>query len=84
MSDEKKQIKVIIFTTPSCSFVNTAKAYLRQKGVHFKEVDISKDESAARDVVKRTRQQGVPVLDIGGKIVIGFDKPKINQLLGIK
>lgn len=84
MNEEKKQPRVIIFTTPSCSYCGTAKAYLRQKKVRFKEVDISKDERAARDVVKRTHQQGVPVLDIGGKVVIGFDRPKINQLLGIK
>jgi len=84
MKSESKQPKVIVFTTPTCSFCNTTKGYLRQKGIKFKEVDITKDESAARDLVKRTHQQGVPVIDIGGKIVIGFDKPKIDQLLGLK
>jgi len=75
---------VIVFTTPTCSYCNTAKMYLRQKGVRFKEVDISKDDAAARDVLKRSHQQGVPVLDIGGKIVVGFDRPKIDRLLGMK
>lgn len=84
METEKTQPKVIVFTTPTCSFYTTAKSYLRQKGVKFKEVDISKDEAAARDVVRRSHQQGVPVLDIGGKIVVGFDRPKINQLPGIR
>ncbi len=75
---------MIVFTTPTCSYCNTAKMYLRQKGVRFKEVDISKDDAAARDVLKRSHQQGVPVLDIGGKIVVGFDRPKIDRLLGMK
>jgi glutaredoxin-like YruB-family protein len=84
MSEIKPQPKVIIFTTPTCSFCNAAKSYFRQKGIKFKDVDVSKDPAAARDMVRRSGQQGVPVIDIGGKIVVGFDRPKINQLLGIK
>lgn len=83
MATTKKTPRVIIFTTPSCSFCRTAKKYLRQKGVRFKDVDVSRDSAAARDMVKRSGQQGVPVLDIGGKIVVGFDRPKIDKLLGI-
>lgn len=84
MAETKPQPKVIIFSTPTCSFCNAAKSYLRQRGVKFRDVDVSRDAAAARDLVRRTGQQGVPVLDIGGKIVIGFDRPKINQLLGIR
>jgi len=83
MDTTKKTPRVIIFTTPSCSFCRSAKKYLRQKGVRFKDVDVSRDSAAARDMVKRSGQQGVPVLDIGGKIVVGFDRPKIDKLLGI-
>lgn len=83
MSGTKKYPRVIIFTTPSCSFCRSAKKYLRQQGVRFKDVDVSRDAAAARDMVKRSGQQGVPVLDIGGKIVVGFDRPKIDKLLGI-
>jgi glutaredoxin-like YruB-family protein len=83
MATTKKTPRVIIFTTPSCSFCRSAKKYLRQKGVRFKDVDVSRDSAAARDMVKRSGQQGVPVLDIGGKIVVGFDRPKIDKLLGI-
>lgn len=84
MSETKMQPKVIVFSTPTCSFCNAAKSYFRQKGVKFRDVDVSKDAAAARDMVRRSGQQGVPVIDIGGKLVIGFDRPKINQLLGIK
>jgi len=78
------QPKVIIFTTPTCTYCNMTKKYLREKGIRFKEVDVSRDPAAAKDMVRRSGQMGVPVLDIGGKIVIGFDRPKINQYLGIK
>ncbi len=80
----KSQPRVIVFSTPTCSFCNSAKLYFRQKGIKFSDVDVSRDAAAARDMVRRSGQQGVPVIDIGGKIVVGFDRPKINQLLGIK
>ncbi len=81
---EKVQPRVIIFTTPTCTFCNAAKKYLRERGIKFKEVDVSRDPAAARDMVRRSGQQGVPVLDIGGKIVVGFDRPKIDKYLGLK
>jgi len=56
--------------------------YFRQQHIRFREVDVSRDPAAARDMVRRSRQQGVPVIDIGGKIVVGFDQPKIDKLLG--
>ena len=81
VQEKKKQPRVIIFTTPTCSYCNMAKQYFRRNKVRFRDVDISKDPVAARDVVRRSGQMGVPVIDIGGKIIVGFDKPKINQLL---
>jgi glutaredoxin 3 len=80
----KPQPRVIVFSTPTCSFCNAAKHYFRQHNVKFRDVDVSRDPAAARDMVRRSGQQGVPVIDIGGKIVVGFDRNKINQLLGIK
>jgi glutaredoxin len=60
-----------------------AKKYFREKGIKFNDVDVSRDPAAARDMVRRSGQQGVPVIDIGGKIVVGFDRVKINKYLGI-
>ena len=76
--------RVVLFTTPSCSYCRMAKKYLREQGIKFKDVDVSRDRTAARDMLKRSGQQGVPVLDIGGKIVVGFDRPKIDQYLGLR
>lgn len=78
---KKKHKRVIIFTTPSCPHCNHAKLYLRERGIRFRDVDVSRDPAAARDMVRRSGQQGVPVLDIGGRIVVGFDRPKIDRLL---
>lgn len=83
MDEKKKQPRVILFTTPSCTYCRAAKNYLRQRGVRFKDVDVSKDGVAARDMLKRSGQSGVPVIDIGGKIVVGFDRPKIDRFLNL-
>ncbi len=80
----KKRLKVLVFTTPSCPYCRATKKYLRQRGIRFKEIDVSKDHHAARDMVKRSGQSGVPVVDINGKIVVGFDRPKIDKLLGLR
>ncbi|MFZ5911211.1 MAG: glutaredoxin family protein [Chloroflexota bacterium] len=84
MSETRPQPRVIVFSTPTCSFCNMAKKYFREKGVRFRDVDVSRDPSAARDMLRRSGQSGVPVIDIGGKIIVGFDRPKINKLLGLQ
>jgi glutaredoxin 3 len=83
MNTQRPQPRVIVFSTPSCSFCNMTKKYFREKGIKFRDVDVSRDQAAARDMVRRSGQSGVPVIDIGGKIIVGFDRPKINKLLGI-
>jgi len=80
---KNKKPRVIVFSTPTCSYCNMAKRYFRQNNIRFRDVDVSKDPAAARDIVRRSGQMGVPVIDIDGKIIVGFDKPKINNLLGI-
>ena len=80
----KPQPRVIVFSTPTCGFCNQAKSYFRQKNVRYTDVDVSRDQAAARDMVRRSGQQGVPVIDIGGQLVLGFNRPKIDQLLGLK
>ncbi|MFN3693952.1 MAG: glutaredoxin family protein [Ignavibacterium sp.] len=78
------QPKVIIFTTPTCSFCNAAKRYFRENNIKFTEVDVSRDQKAAQDMVRRTGQMGVPVILINNRPIIGFDRPKINAMLNIK
>ncbi|MGK9368839.1 glutaredoxin family protein [Melioribacter sp. Ez-97] len=78
------QPKVIIFSTPTCSFCNAAKRYFREKNIRFKDIDVTRDQAAARDMMRRTGQTGVPVILINNRPIVGFDKPKINRLLNIK
>ena len=75
---------VTVYSTPTCSWCNTLKAYLRKHRIPYTDVDVSRDPDAAQDLVRRTGQQGVPQTDIAGEIVVGFDKNRINQLLGIQ
>jgi glutaredoxin 3 len=81
---KKKQKRVIVFSTPTCTYCTQAKRYLRERGIRFRDVDVSKDSAAARDLVRRSGQQGVPVLDIGGRIIVGFNRPEIDKLLELK
>jgi glutaredoxin-like YruB-family protein len=76
--------KVKIYTTPACPFCVMAKEYLKEKGIEFEEIDVSKNEKAAKEMVEKSGQMGVPVIEIDGKIVIGFDKEKIDEILGLK
>ena len=80
---KNKQPRVIMFSTPSCSYCNMAKVYFKRNNIKFRNVDVSKDAAAARDLQRRSGQMGVPVIDINGRLIVGFDKPKINKLLGI-
>ena len=60
------------------------KEYLRSKGIEFEEVDVSTNEEAAMEMIQKSGQMGVPVIEIDGQIVIGFDKERIDELLNLK
>jgi len=76
--------KVIVFSTPTCSWCTTVKQYLKKNNISFRSIDITKDERAAKDMIRRTKQQGVPVTLINNRPVIGFNKRELNNLLNIK
>lgn len=81
---EGQQKRVVVYSTPSCTWCNTLKAYFKEHKIRFTDIDVSKDQNAAQEMVKRSGQQGVPQTDINGQIIVGFDKTRINSLLGIK
>lgn len=82
--EEKAQKRVIVYSTPTCTYCTQIKKYFDEKGIKYKDVDVSKDQKAAEAMVKRSGQQGVPQTDIAGQIVMGFDRIKINKLLNIE
>lgn len=81
--NEVKQPSVTVYSTPSCSWCTRLKNYLKENSVKFRDVDVSKDQKAAEAMVKRSGQQGVPQSIIAGQVIVGFDKPKIDKLLGL-
>ncbi len=86
--EEKKRRKekkeVIVFSTPSCPWCRRLKMYLQEKGIPFKDIDVSTNQAAAQAMVARSGQMGVPQAWINGQVVVGFDKPRIDALLGLK
>jgi glutaredoxin 3 len=76
--------KVVLFSTSTCSWCRRAKRYFRENRVPFKEINVERDQDAARDVVRRTGQTGVPVIKIGSKWIVGFDRERIEKELARK
>lgn len=75
--------KVIIYSTPVCTYCKMAKEFFKEKGVEYTEHDVSTDLAARKDMIDKSEQMGVPVIDIEGKIIVGFDKDEIVGALGI-
>jgi glutaredoxin-like YruB-family protein len=81
--EDKPSKRVTVYSTPTCSWCNTLKSHLRMHKIRFTDVDVSADQQAAEAMVRRSGQQGVPQTDINGEMIIGFNKARINELLGI-
>ncbi len=73
--------KVIVYSTQSCPYCYMAKDFLKEKGIEFVDVDVGSNRERAMEMIEKSGQMGVPVLDIGGEIIIGFNKPKIEEAL---
>ncbi|MCR1933376.1 glutaredoxin family protein [Clostridium tepidum] len=70
-----------VYTTETCPWCIKVKTYLKTKGIDFQELNIEKDDEAREEMIKKSNQRGVPVLDINGSIIIGFDKPAIDKAI---
>ncbi|MCP6718214.1 MAG: NrdH-redoxin [Patescibacteria group bacterium] len=76
--------KTRVFSTKVCPYCIVLKQFLNDNKIEFEDLDVSENEEARKEMVEKTKQMGVPVIEIGGQFVIGFDKKKISELLGIK
>lgn len=74
-------MSVKVYSTPTCPWCTSAKKYLSSKNVLFEDLDVSKDRNAAMDMIQKSGQRGVPVIDFNGKIIIGFDKATLDSLI---
>src|SRR3989338_5366632 len=74
---------VIVYSTTACPWCYKAKEFLREHHIEFKDINVGEDRQKAQEMVEKSGQMGVPVLDIDGKIIIGFDKVAIKKALDI-
>ena len=72
---------VLVYTTPNCPYCRMVKDFLRKRKIPFRELDVTKNKSWANEMIRKSGQTGVPVTDINGKIVLGFDRAKLEKLL---
>ncbi len=76
--------KIRVFSTPTCPYCVTLKEFLKEHGFEFEDIDVAQSAEAREEMIQKTNQMGVPVIEIDGAIVIGFNKERISQLLNIK
>ncbi len=85
MEDNKKpQPYIRVFSTESCPYCISLKAFLDEQGFDYEDINVGKDEKAREEMIRKSGQMGVPVVEINGQVIIGFDKERISQLLNIK
>jgi glutaredoxin-like YruB-family protein len=75
---------VKLYSTPVCPYCHTLKEFLKEKGVAFEDIDISKDEKVMNYMIDKSGQMGVPVVEIDDQMIVGFDREKILNLLDLK
>jgi glutaredoxin 3 len=74
---------VTVYSTPTCPWCIRAKQFLKDNLIAFEDIDVSSNQQAADAMVEKSGQMGVPVLDIGGEVIVGFDKERIKEALGL-
>ena len=74
---------VTIYSTPSCHFCHMAKDFFKEKNIAFTDYNVAGDAERRKEMVEKSGQMGVPVIQIDNELVIGFNKPKISELLGV-
>jgi glutaredoxin-like YruB-family protein len=75
--------KIKIYSTPTCGFCIRAKQFLKENNVGFEDIDVSVNQQAGQEMIEKSGQMGVPVLDIDGEIIVGFDREKISKILHV-
>ena len=74
-------MSVTIYSTPTCGYCNLAKDYFRKNNINYQDYNVASDVRKAEEMVQKSGQMGVPVIDINGKIIIGFNQPEIERAI---
>lgn len=75
--------QVKVYSTPTCPYCVRVKQFLKDNSIEFEDIDVSSNQQAGQEMVEKSGQMGVPVVEINGEIIVGFDQDKISQLLGL-
>ena len=75
--------KVIVYSTPPCPYCHMAKDFLKEHNIEFEDVNVAADKERAKEMIEKSNQMGVPVIDIDGTILIGFNKEAMEKALGL-
>ena len=76
-------MQVTVYSTPTCPFCQQLKEFLKKEKVMFTDVDVSADMDKAKEMIEKSGQMGVPVLEVDGEVLVGFDKKKVSEMLGL-
>jgi len=76
-------MNIKVYSTPGCPWCNVAKDFFKSHDINFQDIDVSINQKSAEEMIKKSGQMGVPVIEIDDKIVIGFNKPVLEEILGI-
>ena len=74
--------KVTVYSTPTCPYCKRAKQFLKDNNIDFEDINVSADQERAQEMIQKSGQMGVPVIDIDGEIITGFDRDRISKALG--
>ena len=77
-------MNITIYSTPTCPYCKLTKDYLKEMGIPFADVDVAANPTAANDMVKKSGQMGVPVIDVDGQIIVGWNKSALEEVLSLK
>lgn len=80
-TDQNPTRNVTIYTTPTCHFCGATKEFFTDHGIKYSEINVAADHDAAEEMINKSGQMGVPVIDIDGQIVVGFNKPRLVELI---
>ncbi|TAK57745.1 glutaredoxin family protein [Patescibacteria group bacterium] len=75
--------KVTIYSTPTCTYCNMAKDFFKENKIAYTEINVASDLEKRNEMIEKSGQMGVPVIDIGGQIMVGFNKPVLAKALGL-
>jgi len=77
-------MEVKVYSTPTCPWCHKVKDFLKEKKIKFTDVNVAEDRKAAREMIEKSRQMGVPVIDVNGTVIVGFDKQALEKALKLQ